>query len=97
MVAYMRFPEFGGAPPELYKEVDLPTARLSSFSNPNEPIPCCLWKTKESFELGDMISAPETLSISPDGTKAVLGCTDKFEMRAFVISLENPEPAKRNP
>ena len=93
MVPYADFPGLGGAPPEPYKEARFANGKIVLLFQPKRAKPMLFVEDKGIFELGDLTSVPETLSISPDGRTLVLGCTDFKEMRAFAVNLESPGPA----
>jgi WD40 repeat protein len=90
MAPYTEFPGLGAAPPELYKEARFANGKIVLLFQPKKTRPVLFIEDKGTFEFGEMMSAPETLSISPDGKTLVLGCNDKGELRAFTMSVDNP-------
>ena len=90
MTLYSEFPGLGSAPPELYKEARFVNGKIVLLFQPKKSRPVLFIEDRGTFDLVEMMSAPETLSISPDGKTLLLGCSDKGELHAFAMSLENP-------
>ena len=93
MVAYSDFPGLAGAPLEPYKEARFAAGKIVLLFQPKKSNPILFIEDKGITDLGEMTSAPETISISPDGKKMVLGCQEKQELHAFAVDLENPVSA----
>ena len=93
MVPYSDFPNLNGAPPEAYKEARFVNGNIVLLFQPKRANPTLFIEEKGLFDLGLLVSAPETMSISPDGRFMLIGCSDRTESRAFVVNLENPGPA----
>jgi hypothetical protein len=90
---YDQFPMLNGAPQEPYKMAKFASNKLVLLFQHSRSKPFLFVEEKGLVELGAFTALVESMSISPDGTKMVIGGSDIKESRAFVVDLANPGPA----
>ncbi len=93
MMSFEEFPLLAGAPKETYKEARFANGKIVLLFQPKRARPVLFVEEKGIVELGELTSAPETMTISPDGRTLLVGCSDQKELRAYAVNLENPGPA----
>lgn len=90
---YDEFPGLNGAPPEPYKVAKFANGKIVLLFQSSRAKPFLFVEDKGLFEMGAFNSLPDTMSVSPDGKRLVIGGSDVREARAFVFDLENPGSA----
>lgn len=93
MSRYDEFPQLNGAPPEPYKAAKFANGKIVLLFQSSRARPFLFVEEKGLVDLGPFSALPDTMSISPDGTKLLIGGSDLNESRAFLVDLENPGPA----
>jgi WD40-like Beta Propeller Repeat len=93
MSRYDEFPGLNGAPREPYKIAKFANGKLVLLFQSSRARPMLFVEDKGIVDLGPFSSIPDTMSISPDGTRMVIGGSDIKEARAFVVNLESPGSA----
>jgi hypothetical protein len=90
---YDEFPGLNGAPPEPYKMAKFANGKIVLLFQASRAKPILFVEDKGIFEMGPFTSLPDTMSVSPDGKRLVMGGSDVTESRAFIFDLENPGAA----
>ena len=93
MMPYDEFPMLNGVPPEPYKAARFANGKLVLLFQTARGNPILFVEDKGIVDLGSLVALPETMSISPDGKRLLLGGSDVKESRAFSVDLQNPGPA----
>lgn len=83
----------GKAPAEPYKAAKMVNGKLVCLFQAKRDKPILYIEGLEAFELGGFISAPDTLSVSPDGRHLLLAGSAGEETHAYMVDLGNPQAA----